>query len=202
MKKIFTLFAAFMLAIGAMAQTEYTDEMYVTINDVTSSPITATIVVTPQENGNYTLSLKNFILPDEENGDMAVGNVEVTDIPVTPGDGYVALQKTADIMITEGDLEGVDFWLGPMICAEGPITVDINAKMSDTRLYALITIDLTEMLGQSILVTFSKDEFPTGIQNVNASANANANYYNLAGQRVAANAKGLVINNGKKFINK
>lgn len=201
MKKIFTLFAACMLAIGAMAQTEYTDDMYVTVNDVTSNAILATIVVTPQDDNKYTLSLKNFILPDEEYGDKPVGNVEVSDIDTTDGDGYKSLVKTADIMITEGDLEGVDFWLGPMICAQGPITVDINAKMSDTRLYALITIDLTDMLGQSILVTFSKDEFPTGIKSVSESESDGC-FYNIAGQRVAANAKGLVINNGKKFINK
>lgn len=200
MKKIFTLISACMLAIGAMAQTEYTDDMYVTVNDVTSDPIPATIVVTPQGDNKYTLSLKNFILTSED-GDMPVGNVEVSDIEATEGDGFLSLVKTADINITGGDLEGVDFWLGPMICAEGPITVDINAKMSDTRLYALITIDLTEMLGQSILVTFSEDEFPTGIKSVSESESDGC-FYNIAGQRVAANAKGLVINNGKKFINK
>lgn len=200
MKKIFTLISACMLAIGAMAQTEYTDDMYVTVNDVTSDPIPATIVVTPQGDNKYTLSLKNFILTSED-GDMPVGNVEVSDIEAVDCDGYKSLVKTADINITEGDLEDVDFWLGPMICAEGPITVDINAKMSDTRLYALITIDLTEMLGQSILVTFSEDEFPTGIKSVSVSESDGC-FYNIAGQRVAANAKGLVINNGKKFINK
>lgn len=41
----------------------------------------------------------------------------------------------------------------------------------------------------------------TGITNVNAAEKANV-IYNLAGQRVSANAKGLVIVNGKKFANK
>lgn len=41
----------------------------------------------------------------------------------------------------------------------------------------------------------------TGITNVNAADKTNV-IYNLAGQRVSANAKGLVIVNGKKFANK
>ena len=43
----------------------------------------------------------------------------------------------------------------------------------------------------------------TGISNINASEAANeAATFNLLGQKVASNAKGLVIKNGKKFINK
>jgi len=43
----------------------------------------------------------------------------------------------------------------------------------------------------------------TGIADINADVNdANAPAYNLAGQRVNANAKGLVIKNGKKYVNK
>ena len=45
---------------------------------------------------------------------------------------------------------------------------------------------------------------PTGITEVVADKadNANAPAYNIAGQRVSKNAKGLVIINGKKYINK
>ncbi len=43
----------------------------------------------------------------------------------------------------------------------------------------------------------------TGIADINADVNnADAPAYNLAGQRVNANAKGLVIKNGKKYVNK
>lgn len=42
----------------------------------------------------------------------------------------------------------------------------------------------------------------TGISEVVSAAQADAPIYNLAGQRVNANAKGLLIKNGKKFINK
>ena len=41
----------------------------------------------------------------------------------------------------------------------------------------------------------------TGIKNVNTIVGTNA-MYNLAGQRVNKNAKGIVIVNGKKMLNK
>ncbi|MFW5611373.1 MAG: nuclease, partial [Prevotella pectinovora] len=42
---------------------------------------------------------------------------------------------------------------------------------------------------------------PSGINEINADKfDVNAPVYNLAGQRVNANAKGILIQNGKKFI--
>ncbi|MDO4160786.1 MAG: hypothetical protein Q4D41_10055 [Prevotellaceae bacterium] len=52
-------------------------------------------------------------------------------------------------------------------------------------------------------VTFVESD-PSGISNVtvNNAEDANAPYYNLQGQRVNKDAKGILIQNGKKFINK
>lgn len=48
-----------------------------------------------------------------------------------------------------------------------------------------------------------EDEQATGIDlNVNDNLNSDATMYNLAGQRVSENYKGIVVKNGKKFINK
>ena len=44
---------------------------------------------------------------------------------------------------------------------------------------------------------------PTGINEVsNGTVNENAPIYNLAGQRVGKDYKGVVVQNGKKFIKK
>lgn len=43
---------------------------------------------------------------------------------------------------------------------------------------------------------------PSGIQAINAEKNVNAPIYNLSGQRVDAQYKGVVIQNGKKFLQK
>ena len=54
---------------------------------------------------------------------------------------------------------------------------------------------------KKITVTLKND--PTGINEVsNSTVNANAPIYNLAGQRVGKDYKGVVIQNGKKFIKK
>lgn len=42
----------------------------------------------------------------------------------------------------------------------------------------------------------------TGISDITATDDADAPVYNLAGQRVSKDTKGLLIKNGKKFINK
>lgn len=51
-----------------------------------------------------------------------------------------------------------------------------------------------------ITTTFPKAS-STGIANLNSDAKAGV-VYNLAGQRVASDAKGIVIINGKKYLNK
>lgn len=44
---------------------------------------------------------------------------------------------------------------------------------------------------------------PTGISNVEASASAKSSIlYNLAGQQVSESYKGIVVKNGKKYLNK
>ena len=42
----------------------------------------------------------------------------------------------------------------------------------------------------------------TSIDKVITNIDKDGNLYNLAGQRVSKNAKGIVIKNGKKIINK
>jgi len=42
----------------------------------------------------------------------------------------------------------------------------------------------------------------SGIKSISSTTNANAEYFNVMGQKVSKDAKGLIITNGKKFINK
>lgn len=54
--------------------------------------------------------------------------------------------------------------------------------------------------------TATLDDVPTGIENVvtgnTVKADPNAPVYNISGQRVSKDAKGILIQNGKKFMNK
>lgn len=51
--------------------------------------------------------------------------------------------------------------------------------------------------------TITLKDVPSGIEEIsNGSLNGEAPIYNLAGQRVSKEYKGVVIQNGKKFIKK
>lgn len=62
----------------------------------------------------------------------------------------------------------------------------------------------TELQDIAVLpMLYQLDETPTGINAATVKTiNENAPVYNLAGQRVSKNAKGILIQNGKKFIRK
>ena len=62
---------------------------------------------------------------------------------------------------------------------------------------------LSELKGTGRLSGFTYElGTSTGITSVENAVEADAATYNVAGQRVNANAKGLVIKNGKKFVNR
>lgn len=77
----------------------------------------------------------------------------------------------------------------------GHVGFDVEANVT----YAILSP--TTQLG---LYGFYFDPSTTGITDItkNVEENVNAPIYNLAGQKVNANAKGLLIKNGKKFMNK
>ena len=60
----------------------------------------------------------------------------------------------------------------------------------------------TDAVYQLYPITFTKTSEPTGINTIKTDADANAPVYNLAGQKVDKNYKGVVIMNGKKMIQK
>ncbi len=178
---------------------DFTDNLVVTINGMSSEPMSSTIHVEQQADGKYSLSLKNFILTGEES-DMPVGNVTVTDVEgVKQEDGTIALKQTQNVMIEAGDVEGVDMWFGPMICAQvGAVPVVLDAVMGD-KLTANIDIDLSQTaIAQKIQVTFGNAT--TGIRPATVTGKTTSDaVYNLSGQRVSDGYKGIVIVNGRKI---
>lgn len=71
-------------------------------------------------------------------------------------------------------------------------------KYTVTGLYGAIFKNTPEILPTQAVVPGT----PTGITNITTSATDNAPAYNLAGQKVNAAYKGIVIKNGKKMIKK
>lgn len=70
-------------------------------------------------------------------------------------------------------------------------------NMDKVRAYSAF-IDMTERQSKGFIIDFQNDA--TGITFVNENEYENENIYNIAGQRVNGNAKGIIIMNGKKYL--
>lgn len=149
MKKFFTTMLVAFAAIAAYA-TDFNESIIVTVNGVSSEQ---NGVISLVQNGNtYDLTMKNFMLTSED-GDMPIGNVSLTGIvPVRYGNAII-LKTKENIIISDGDAPGVDFWMGPML---GLIPVDLQGVVEGENLRCVIHIDLLETLQQVIEVSVGK----------------------------------------------
>ena len=133
MKKIITLSALALMALTANAK-DYIDQLSVSLAGTPLGTQETTISVDAQDNGKYTLSLKNFQLA----GLGGIGNIVLSDVDATEKSGRTVLAADQVIKITEGDDPDVSMWMGPML---GDVPVSLKADMTDDNLYAVITID-------------------------------------------------------------
>ena len=95
------------------------------------------------ENGDQTINfvLKNFMINVEDDV-VGVGNIVINNLYVSKfDDGLDHVYFKGVITISEGDLEDVVFWLGPMF---GDVPIELNAKMNEEKLFATIVIDMGE----------------------------------------------------------
>ncbi len=154
MKKFFTLIA---LCAGIMnaSATDYAGKLRVVLNGQSATVQDATISVV-EDNGKYTLTLNNFMFDAGEESIMPIGNIVVKDVEATSDGKNTFLKTKQDINITEGTLEGVDSWLGPILCLGGPIPVSINAVMQSDILKTQIDIPFGEL---NIKVVFDNRQF-------------------------------------------
>lgn len=153
MKKIFTtLSLCCALGMGLEAQaTEYTDQLEVVINNRLASRSTDQISVSKNEDGTYTLTLKNFIL---NSGDavIPVGTINIASVSATEfGTNNVRLAFADKITIENGDSDGVSEWTGPNL-EEVPVDI-VGFIYGDGKFYANININMAS-LGQVISVNF------------------------------------------------
>ncbi len=148
MKRIITLLVSVITTLSALA-TDYTDQLEVIVNGESATQ-NATISVTKQDDGKYTLSLKNFVLQSDDQT-MGIGNITLTDIEGVEKDGVTTIKINKSINITEGDDTSVGMWMGPML---GAVPINTIAELSGDKLYVVIDIDMMSSLGQIIKVVF------------------------------------------------
>lgn len=172
---------------------EFTDDLTVTVDmqgqGGTMPTQKATVSVKEQEDGKYTLSLKNF----ELEGVMAVGTVEMKDVEGVEEDGKIVMSTNQTVTIQAGDDSDVTWAL------EGvPVDVDMKATMTDDKLTADINIDY-DMLGMGnpeyimhIKVAFGY--IPSGISDVTTTVdNGVEAIYDLNGRKLNEMQKGINI---------
>ena len=125
MKKIFTLFSAMLMSIASFATT-YNGTLTVTVNgEVSEQPTSVSI---DEVNGNYKLSINNFMLVSGETP-LPVGNIVIDHVPGAVNGGLTTLCTNQEIQIPAGNVEGIaeDEWLGPLL---GNVPVEMNARFT------------------------------------------------------------------------
>lgn len=176
------------------------DPLYVTINEMETGPFDATVYVTENNDNTINFSLKNFVL-DMGEDKMGVGNINVTNIPVSVADDITSFAAKQTIQIEEGDDPTIDTWAGPML---GDIPLDMKGKYNNDHLYVTINIDMTESIGQVIDVTLGNEGDVTTVTSVKASKKnaASGIIYDLNGRKVNEMQRGrFYIVDGKIVMN-
>lgn len=199
-KTLLTLFCAFTtLMLSAQSVKTYSDNLIVTINEESTPPIPADVLVTDNGDGTINFALKNFSLVMGDSS-LPVGNIAIDNLKLEDAeDGLKTFTYNGPLTIAEGDLEGVDTWLGPLL---GELPLELSGKLSEDKLYVAIGLDLVDMLGQVIYVQFGTDDFETGIRRIPVQPQTNV-MYDLQGRKLICPISGHVyLLNGKKYLKK
>lgn len=174
--------------------TSYTDDLVVKVktgDEEQSTTIpSSTINISQNGDGSYKLSIKDFKLVEG----MMLGDVVADNLTGTTEGDFTTIK-----------MSGVPVKLSNEIYAAalGDLNINIDAKFTADKLYALIDLDVT-ILGQVVHVIFGSSFIDTGIGQASANRQLDSErVYGIGGQRVSrAAAFGIYIVNGKKVIKK
>jgi hypothetical protein len=171
----------------------YTDDLVVSVanvdgNEESTTIPASTINISQNSDGSYKLSIKNFALgPGMVLGDVVADN----------------LTGTTDGEYTTIKMSGVPVKLSNESYAAllGDLKINLDAKFTADKLYALIDLNVT-LLNQVVNVVFGSPFTETGIGHVTVKNHPEVDkVYGIGGQRVSRPAApGLYIVNGKKVI--
>ena len=222
MKKIFTLIAAAFVAVSVNAEV-----VQVNINESGEDPVAANTVLSDNEcftattvfdtkgsAGKYEYAHAGFTFPawieirvkEEPSSENPNGTV---DKPTTSV--IIVAKKSAKLSayVRTGNNKEVKLFDKATFTALESTSSYTADGTSNNRWTWTWNIEagheyvLSERSGTGRLSGFTYElSTSTGISSVENEVSADAATYNVAGQRVNANAKGLVIKNGKKFVNR
>ena len=165
MKKLFTLFTMVLMAVSCFA-TDYTGELAVTVGLITKKTEGSVVSVNKQEDGKYTITLKDF-----KYGIINLGDIELDKVDAKTENGVTTL--TAERKGKEIGIYTVD--------------IKLNGEESNGKFTAKIEIPKVKgLIGLKISATFDgTDPTYTGISNLPVSNdNEKEEIFNLQGQRI------------------
>jgi carbohydrate-selective porin OprB len=151
-------------------------------------------------------SAKNNAVKTGENYMQCDSKNFVINIPVKAGDVIYVKYSAKGSNAAKLDVYGSE----PAITADADAVKESTGKTEGESVIFKATATkggtakIKETNGGMRIYAISINQKPTGIQNVKVAdaKSANGAIYNLAGQKVNENYKGIVIKNGKKFIQK
>ena len=172
----------------------YTDKLVVKVNTGENTETTeipsSTINISKNSDGTYKLSIKNFSLaPGTDLGDVVADNLTGST------DGEYTTIKMSGVPVKLSD--------EMFAVAVGDLKINLDAKFTADKLYALIDLNVTR-LNQVVNVIFGSPFTETGIDHVTVKNHSGVDQvYEIGGQHVnRASVPGLYIINGKKVIKK
>lgn len=178
MKKLFTLFTMVLMAVSCFA-TDYTGNLAVTLYDLFGGKNTQTtkgsvVSVNKQEDGKYTITLKDF-----KYGIINLGDIELNDVDAKTENGVTTL--TADQPDKKISIYTVN--------------IKLNGEESNGKFKA--DIKILKVTGfKEISATFDGTDptyDPTGISNLPVNNNEKEEIFNLQGQRISEAKPGQVV---------
>lgn len=216
MKKFFTLIAAVAMAASVNAQTTLVDyptsQAGITLHNAAGNITYATVKIhTNTQSVNCIKVAKSFSTDKKVTDDYveltAEGGFKAGDVVSITGVYNNASEKNAAIAIFSGKV-GEEASL--LFKTDNFINARLVNDDPTAQTYTLTQDAATLQLGRNgntgaciTKLTVVRGGTPTGISNVEASASAKSSIlYNLAGQQVSNSYKGIVVKNGKKYLNK
>ena len=128
---------------------------------------------------------------------------------VEAGESYIVYQQSSQLGFGGFEFGGEKYVASPeegVVAAEFAAVIDADGKATNVNergsVVAFTAAGVAvEAVGGAVPTEVVPDLSGSGISNVKAD-NANAPIYNLAGQKADKSQKGILIQNGKKFVNK
>lgn len=153
MKKIFTLFAAALMSLSAMAE-DYNCHLAITSNDTPCDPTEAILSVNKQENGKYEVILHTLTVT-LSGSPTTIENIDIKDVDGTVEDNDIILTTNQTIKI---NALGMDL----------NVPINLYATISeDNVLEAYLKIPIMGMLEVNVLI--SSEDFGEATFDVNPS---------------------------------